>query len=157
MSVAFVKEPNEDQVEVLPDRDLGTDPNIVTPRGLRLIDGEMETLNARLVAARDAGDKVALATINRDLRYWKARHATAELVHPPSDPETVQFGCKVSIEREDGRAQSFTIVGIDEADPKEGYLSFLSPLARTLMGKAVGEEVKAGASMAEITAITTAP
>ena len=70
MSVAFVKEPNEDQVEVLPDRDLGTDPNIVTPRGLQLIDAEIESLNARLVVARDAGDKVALANINREWFFW---------------------------------------------------------------------------------------
>ncbi|MDY8111099.1 GreA/GreB family elongation factor [Fulvimarina sp. 2208YS6-2-32] len=153
MSVAFVKEPNEDQVEVLPDRDLGTDPNIVTPRGLHLIDGEIAALDARLIEARDAGDKVALAHINRDLRYWKARHATAELVRPPHDPQTVQFGCVVSIERPDGREQRFTIVGIDEADPREGYLSYLSPLARTLIGKSVGDTVKAGASDAEITAI----
>lgn len=153
MSVAFVKEPNEDQVEVLPDRDLGTDPNIVTARGLKLIDAELRSLDEQRTAAREANDKVALANINRDMRYWNARRATAELVEPNKDPQTVQFGTRVTIEREDGREQTFTIVGIDEADPREGYLSYLSPLARNLVGKSIGDEIKAGATNAEIVSI----
>ncbi|EAU41192.1 nucleoside diphosphate kinase regulator [Fulvimarina pelagi HTCC2506] len=153
MSVAFVKEPNEDQVEVLPDRDLGSDPNIVTPRGLKMIDDELEALNAQRATAREAKDKVALATIHRDMRYWNARRATAKLVKPDQNPQTVQFGTRVTIERDDGQKQSFTIVGIDEADPRDGYLSYLSPLARNLVGKNVGEEVKVGASNAEIVSI----
>ena len=154
MSVAFVKEPNEDQVDVLPDRDLGPDANIVTPRGYRLILEAIESLQARKTEAQASGDKVAIATINRDLRYWHARQATAELVEPATgSPETVRFGARVTIERDDGRQQSFTVVGIDEADPARGYLSYVSPLARSLIGKEAGEVVPAGAGDAEIVAI----
>ena len=154
MSVAFVKEPNEDQVDVLPDRDLGPDANIVTPRGHRLILEAIETLAARRTEAQASGDKVAIATINRDLRYWRTRQATAEIAEPaPGVPDTVQFGTRVTIERDEGRRQSFIIVGIDEADPARGYLSYVSPLARSLISKEPGEVVRAGTSDAEIVAV----
>ena len=155
MSVAFVKEPNEDQVEVLPDRDLGNEPNIVTPRGLQMIVSEIEALETRLDDAREQNDKVSIASIQRDLRYWRARRATAEVVEPGKDrPDKVQFGTRIAIERDDGREQTFSIVGIDEADPAGGYLSYLSPLARSLIGKQVGDVVRAGASEAEIVSIS---
>ena len=154
MSVAFVKEPNEDQVEVLPDRDLGPDANIVTPRGLRLILEAIDALEARKSEARAAGDKVAMASIDRDLRYWRTRHATAELTEAAVGViDTVRFGTQVTILRDDGRRQSFTIVGIDEADPPAGYLSYVSPLAQSLIGKGPAEVVRAGAGDAEIVSI----
>lgn len=157
MSVAFVKEPNEDQVEVLPDRELGTDPNLVTQRGLTLLDAEIAALEARMVEARAANDKIAIATIARDLRYWRARRATAQVVVPQPGAAVAQFGSRVSIEREDGRDQMFRIVGIDEADPSRGLISYVSPLARSLVGKEAGEVVAAGAGKAEIVAIANEP
>lgn len=157
MSVAFVKEPNEDQVEVLPDREIGTEANLVTSRGLALINATIAELEAKLDPARAAGDKIAVATINRDLRYWTARHATAELVVPDEEAETVQFGSRVEIERENGQRQTYRIVGIDEADPAHGRISYLSPLARNLVGKAIGEEVSAGATVGKIVAISAEP
>ena len=153
MSVAFVKEPNEDQVEALPERDLGTDPNVVTHNGLVLLDAEVAVNETALEKAREAGDKIAMAMINRDLRYWHARRATAEIAVPDADSELVQFGHSVSIERPDGRIQTYQIVGIDEADPQQGRISYLSPLARQLVGKAEGETVQAGPDKAEIVAI----
>ena len=66
---------------------------------------------------------------------------------------TVRFGNRVTIERDDGRTQTFRIVGEDEADPAEGFLSYVSPLARALTGKRVGDIVPAGQSEAEILAI----
>jgi transcription elongation GreA/GreB family factor len=156
MSVAFVKEPNEDQVETLPDRDLGTDQNLVTPRGLTLLDAELDRLAEAVEAAREAGDKIALAALNRDLRYFRARRASAELVETPSDATSVHFGSRVTIERDDGRRQVFAIVGIDEADPAQGLVSYLAPLARGLLGKTVGDVVTAGSNEAEIVAIDIA-
>ncbi|KQT47525.1 transcription elongation factor [Aureimonas sp. Leaf454] len=156
MSVAFVKEPNEDQVETLPDRDLGTDVNLVTPRGLVQLDAELQRLGDAVETARAAGDKIALATLNRDLRYVHARRASAELVETPSDAASVHFGSRVTIERDDGRRQVFAIVGIDEADPTQGLVSYLAPLARGLLGKTVGDTVTAGANEAEIVKIEIA-
>jgi transcription elongation GreA/GreB family factor len=59
----------------------------------------------------------------------------------------------VTIVRDDGREQTFAIVGEDEADPAQGTISHVSPLARALYGKAVGDVIKAGKDNAEITAI----
>jgi len=153
VSVAFVKEPNENQVETLPDRELGTDPNFVTAQGLQEIEGQVADLEKRLLAARAADDKIGYASIHRDLRYWRARKMSAELVPVPDDAETVHFGSEVTIERDDGRAQVFRIVGIDEANPADGRLSYLSPLAKAIAGKGVGDVVKVGPSEAEIVEI----
>lgn len=153
MSVAFVKEPNENQVETLPDRELGTDPNFVTAKGLKQIEEQVAELEAKLFAARDADDKIGYASVHRDLRYWRARKMSAELVPAPDDAETVHFGSEVTIERDDGRAQVFRIVGIDEANPTDGRLSYLSPLAKAIAGKSVGDVVKVGPSEAEIVEI----
>ena len=59
----------------------------------------------------------------REVRYWKARRASAEVVNPPAHKGTVSFGTTVSLGRVDGREQKFRIVGEDEADPASGTLS----------------------------------
>lgn len=59
----------------------------------------------------------------------------------------------MTISRDDGRRQSWRIVGEDEADPAKGSISYVAPLARALIGKSVGEAVDAGPSQAEIVAI----
>jgi transcription elongation GreA/GreB family factor len=68
-------------------------------------------------------------------------------------PAEVAFGTTVTIARDDGRRQTWRIVGEDEADPTRGTLSYVSPVARALMGKRVGDTVRAGKSDAEIIAI----
>ena len=154
MSVAFVKEPNEDQVEGLPERDLGEDPNFVTERGLEKLDAEIVAGEAALEEARGKNDKIAMAHVNRDLRYWRARRSTAQLTVPEEDTEVVQFGHRVEIKRDDGEVVSYRIVGIDEADPAEGLISYLSPIARQLIGKEEGDAVRAGPHDAEITSVS---
>src|SRR6516225_11798946 len=56
----------------------------------------------------------------RELRYWSARRATAKRVEPPADRTHIHFGMRVVVRREDGRTQTFRIVGEDEADPSRG-------------------------------------
>ena len=65
----------------------------------------------------------------------------------------VRFGSTVTIAREDGRRQTFHIVGEDEADPAHGTLSHVSPLALALFGKQVGDVVVVGNTEAEIVKI----
>ena len=100
-----------------------------------------------------AGDRVATARAARELRYWNARRASAQLAPPCEDSTRVHFGSTVTIVRDDGRRQTFRIVGEDEADPARGTLSHAAPLARALFGKSVGDVVKAGQSEAEIVEI----
>ena len=72
---------------------------------------------------------------------------------PPDQADTVAFGCKVTIERDDGRVQTYRIVGEDQADPGAGTMSFASPMARALLGKAVGDVVGVGNGDVEIVRI----
>jgi transcription elongation GreA/GreB family factor len=155
MSSAFVKEPEGGEAfEDLPDRPISAHPNFVTPEGFAFIEAELTRLHEEHAAAQAADDKVALAKTARDLRYWTARRASAQVVQPPAEAGEVHFGSTVSIEREDGRRQTFRIVGEDEADPAKGTISYVSPLAQALTGKRVGEVVQAGNSDAEIVAIS---
>ena len=83
-------------------------------------------------------------------RGWEA----PSWCRPPLDVDRVQFGSTVTIARDDGRRQTYRIVGEDEADPAKGSISYVSPLARQLVGKPVGDSVRMGASETEIVAIT---
>lgn len=142
MSRAFVKEPDGEEVGTdLPDRPVSAHRNFVTPSGLAQIDDEIARLRVSLAEAKAGDDKPAIASASRDLRYWMARRASAEPVDAPQGDE-VRFGSTVTIERGDGRRQTFRITGEDEADPTEGSLSYVSPLARALIGKAADDEVE---------------
>ena len=154
MSKAFTKEPEGGDVyDDLPDRPISPH-NLVTPEGLEMIETELARLHLGHTAAQEADDRAWLAKINRDLRYWTSRRATAQVVEPPADTREVHFGSTVTILREDGRRQTYRIVGEDEADPSAGTLSYVSPVAQALMGKQVGDVVEAGASEAEIVEIS---
>jgi transcription elongation GreA/GreB family factor len=156
MSRAFVKD--TDEVPELPDRPVSEHPNLVTERGLQLIEAEVLRHRAAFAEAQASGDRAKITAAQRELRYWDARRASAQVQEPPADYDAVRFGCRVTIERDPppakGRAkQTFRIVGEDEADPAAGTLSYVSPLAQALLGKEVGDEVTVGPGKAEILAI----
>jgi transcription elongation GreA/GreB family factor len=156
MSKAFTKEPEGGEVyDDLPDRPISPH-NLVTPKGLEMIETELARLHREHAAAHDADDRPRLAKINRDLRYWTSRRATAQVVKPPQDATEVQFGSTVTIERDDGRRQTYRIVGEDEADPALGTLSYVSPVAQALLGKQTGDVVKAGTTEATVIDISSA-
>ncbi|HEY5082841.1 MAG TPA: transcription elongation factor GreA [Bauldia sp.] len=151
MSRAFVKEDAGDGGDELPDRPISPHTNYVTPQGMALIDAELAHLGSALAAAGE--DRAAVAHVQRDLRYWRARRASAEVVRPPTDLSEVRFGSTVTIERDDGREQTWHIVGEDEADPAAGSLAYVAPLARVLMGRRLGDTVELAGSGVEITNI----
>ena len=154
MSKAFTKEPETGDVyDDLTDRPVSPH-NLVTPKGLEMIEAELARLHLEHAAAQEANDRALLAKTNRDLRYWTSRRATAQVMEPPKDAKEVHFGSTVTILREDGRRQTYRIVGEDEANPSAGTLSYVSPVAQALMGKQVGDVVEAGAADAEIVEIS---
>lgn len=157
MSVAFTREEDlEATAADLPDRPISPHPNLVTPAGLARIEAALAEARAAYAAAQAKGDieadRTAMARATRDLRYWSARRATAQLVETVPDGR-VRFGGSVTIEREDGRAQTWRIVGEDEADPAAGSVSHVSPLAVALTGKSVGDEAVVAGQTVEITAV----
>jgi transcription elongation GreA/GreB family factor len=154
MSRAFVKEPDGGDVfEELPDRPVSQYPNLVTPHGLAQIEDTLARLHEQHAGAQRTADRAALANAGRELRYWTARRSTAQRMPAPEHADKVQFGSTVTIQRDDGRRQAFRIVGEDEAEPSNGTLSYVSPVARALMNRQVGDVVQAGAGEAEIVAI----
>ena len=153
MSRAFVKEQDDEFVEEWPDRPISPHQNDVTEAGLAQIEQALEKARAEVAAAQAEGDRNELARAKRDMRYWMARQATAHVVRPSTDHSVVHFASKVTIMRDDGRQQTFRIVGEDEADVSKGSISHVAPLARSLLGKKVGDTVPAGKGSAEIVSI----
>jgi transcription elongation GreA/GreB family factor len=154
MSRAFVKEPDGDNAfEELPERQIPEHPNLVTAEGLVLIEAEIARLEQAYASAQASGQRAALNVVARDLRYWSARRGSADVMPPPPDTATVHFGSRVRLKRDDGREQTYRIVGEDEADPAKGSVSYVAPLARALIGKSVGVTVRMGAGEAEVVGI----
>ncbi len=160
MSVAFTKEESSETASetLLPDRPISPHPNLVTEAGLK-------ALELQLQQARDAYDATSMiddvnerrrqaANPLRDTRYFAVRVRTAQVVPDPTSIDTVAFGSTVTFSRSDGRVQTYRIVGEDEADPKAGSISFVSPVAKFLIGKSVGDIVGVGGQEVEIIAIS---
>lgn len=141
MSRAFVKETDGAEGQELPELRLSPHRNLVTPIGLRQTEAQVERLQAALSAARAAQDRAEIARIQRDLRYWSERLRTAEAVAPAPASGVARFGSTVTLARPDGSRVAYQIVGEDEADPAEGRISWVSPIARLLIGAAVGDAV----------------
>ncbi len=155
MAVAFTKDEDyEAQAADLPDRPMSSRLNLVTGSGLEAIEQALSQARAAYAAARADGainsDRTAMARATRDLRYWSARRASAQLTEPSHMPGKVQFGRTALIVREGKREQAFRIVGEDEADPTAGRISYVSPLAAALLGKSEGDVVIVSGAEVEI-------
>ena len=143
MSRAFVKESAESAPP--PERMVEEGPNLVTAEGLAQIEAHVARIEAALKAE---ANPLLRETLERDLRYWSVKKASAEIVPPPSG-EDVAFGSRVTISPKN-RRQVFRIVGVDEADPAKGLISFRSPLAAAILGARAGEIVEAAEPLGEI-------
>ncbi len=139
MSVAFRRESDEEHLEPRFELPIPPGPNLVTARGLALLEARVAELEAALPALSEEAERKAL---QRELRYWRTRLATAELTEAgPCD--LVRFGHRVQI-KVNGTQRTIEVVGHDEADPASGKLAFTAPLARAVMGAEVGEVVDFG-------------
>lgn len=136
MSVAFRRESDEEHKEPKFELPIPAGPNLVTARGLALIDERIAALDAS-IAAGVSEEEIAQA--KRELRYWSTRKTTAELAPLPNGDE-VAFGTVVTI-RLNGAMRTFAVVGDDEADPSGGSVGISAPLVRAVLGACVGERV----------------
>lgn len=156
MSVAFVKEESAEAASEtqLPDRPISPHPNLVTEAGLKALEEQLRQAREAYEVANAIEDvnerRRHMAGPVRDVRYLSERVRTAQLVPAAASSDTVAFGSTVTFSRDDGRVQTYRIVGEDEADPKAGSISYVSPVARLLLGKAVGDVVTMGDQELEI-------
>ena len=154
MSRAFVKENDLEHAGIdVPERPVSVHPNYVTPSGLKQLEAEADKLEQARAALKseqkdsaeqDPMARQKIAMIDRDLRYIGARLSSAILVDNTQNPDTgtVLFGATVTVEDEDGELHIFTIVGEDEADMACNKVSYLSPIAKALIGRKVGDSVE---------------
>lgn len=145
MSRAFVKDADENADSKVLDIPLSEHPNYETPNGLAQLRKRLADIEARhtaLAAADDTlGRQAELAALERDLRWLKARVASAieiDLAQQPRD--RIAFGANVTMDSEEGEMR-YRIVGEDEANAEHHLVSYVSPLARALIGARVGDEV----------------
>ena len=140
MSHAFVRE-SDQEAEALPPRPVSAHPNLVTAAGLKQLEERLRGLEEERAAARAAGDSGAVARFQRDAQYYAQRLSSARLIEPSGTPSVVRFGVRVVLRAADGAERIFRLVGEDEADPGSGLLSWVSPLAQSLLGRAPGDTV----------------
>jgi transcription elongation GreA/GreB family factor len=152
MSVAFRRESDEEHKEPRFEIPIAPGPNLVTPRGEKLIAERIAELDGQIAAEDDAE---ARAVLERDRRYWHTRQTTAERAPPPPEG-VVGFGSHVGF-RLNGTARTIEIVGGDEAEPAAGRIAYFAPLARALMGAEIGEQVEFQGVEDAITVTSIAP
>jgi transcription elongation GreA/GreB family factor len=155
MSRAFVKE--DDAGTPLPDRPISPERNLVTRRGLQLIEQEIARHQHDLARARADADREAAGRASRELRYWSARRASAEVAEPEPGTASVVFGAAVTLLRDDDTQLTLRIVGEDEADPAAGWIAWTTPVARALLGGRSGDVRELPTGTVEIVAIDPAP
>lgn len=159
LSVAFTKEDSAETASetLLPARPISPEPNLVTAAGLAALEAQLQQAREAYDAASTVEDvnerRRQAAGPLRDLRYFAERVRTAQVIPDPVSNETIAFGSTVTLSRTDGRVQKYRIVGEDEADPKAGSISYVSPLARLAMGKSVGDVVDLAGNELEVIAI----
>lgn len=154
MSVAFRRESDEEHKEPKFELPLPPGANMVTARGLALIEAKVVELETAIAAG---GEDEVLEGLKRELRYWNTRRTTAQIAPMPEEG-VVGIGSRVRIKMA-GKERVIDLVGHDEADPAADRLSFQAPLAKALIGAEEGEKVDfAGKPQAiEIVEIETIP
>ena len=149
MSRGFIKEGDQEAIPMVPLRAYLPEgvPNYVTKEGLAALNEELESLKAELAMA---GDNYIMSNfIEAKMKLLIDRISSAiEIDLSKSKKDTVSLGAWV---RYNGRV--VRIVGVDEADINKGLISFISPLAKLLTGKKVGDvfELKGSGGKEKIT------
>jgi transcription elongation factor GreB len=147
MSRAFVKEQDGDsEAGEIHDLPQSTHPNYVTPHGLTLLKERLATAqqkrHALLASPGGVERDLPLANAAREVRYLEARLERAIPIDPAGQPaDEVAFGATVAVADPAGVERKFAIVGEDEADAEHGSVSWVSPLARALLGAQVGDQI----------------
>ena len=153
MSKAFTKEGEGDGRDELPPVDewpAGVK-NYLTPAGHAALKRAIEMLRfgelipgtdrtSPIGSERPRGDPRATLRREQRLQALLARLEAAEVIDPAAQPrDVVRFGATVTVQDDEDRERRYRIVGVDEADPRRGWVSWRSPVARALSGRRVGD------------------
>ena len=146
MSKAFTKEDDNASDDALVEIPQSPNPNYVTPTGMVALEKRLGDTRAKLSELRtrkdDVDTQLPIAVVERDVRYLEGRIKRAILIDPRMQPPgVVAFGAEVDVIVDDGKTQTYVVVGEDEADPARGLITPYSPLARALIGAVVGDVV----------------
>ena len=138
MSRGFIKEGDQEEIPRVPMRAYLPEgiPNYVTKEGLDALKEELKNLEAERVKAGD--NYIMVNFLDATIRLLVDRiNSAVEVDLPKAGKDTVSFGAWV---RYNGRV--VRIVGVDEADVNKGLISFISPIAKMLIGKKAGDFIE---------------
>ena len=146
MSRAFIKENDLEHAGIdIPERPVSLETNYVTPAGLKNLQSSIDSLDKErqlLIGNEDSTIKQKIMRIERDIRYFSSRLESAILIDPSiQNKEIILFSAKVEVLSVNNKRYKFEIVGEDEADIKENKISYLSPIAKSLIGSRINDEV----------------
>jgi len=148
VSRGFVKEDDQEEDPIIPNRAYLPEGviNFVTPFGMNQLLTEKQTLvneKNNLNNASENEKRIALNYINAKLQLLNNRIVEAKIVNLNEQPQNeIRFGAMISLKIEASKnIQTFQIVGVDEADISKGKVSFISPIAKALISKKIGDKV----------------
>ena len=148
MSRGFVKEDDQEEVPIVPQRAFLPSgvTNFVTPFGMNQLLAEKQMLvneKNNLNNANENEKRIALNYINAKLQLLNDRIVEAKIVNLNEQPKNeIRFGAMITLKIEESKnIQTFQIVGVDEANISEGKVSFISPIAKLLINKKIGDKV----------------
>ena len=147
MSRGFVKEDDQEEIPIVPQRAFLPEgvTNFVTQTGMDQLLAEKQMLISErdnLISINENEKRIALNFINAKLHLLNNRIDEARVVNPDEHPQNeIGFGAIITLKTEGSETQTFQITGVDEADISKGKISFLSPLAKTLINKKAGDKV----------------
>ena len=148
MSRGFIKEDDQEEVPIVPQRAYLPEgvTNLVTRAGMDQLLAEKQMLideKDNLSSTNEDEKRISLNYINARLQLLNNRIAEAKVVDLKGQPQNeIRFGAIVTLKTEvSGNIQIFQIVGVDEADVAKSKISFISPLAKALINKKVGDKI----------------
>jgi transcription elongation factor GreB len=148
LSRGFVKEDDQEEIPMVPQRAYLPEgvPNFVTQAGMnQLLDEKQLLINEKedLSSTSENEKRIELNFINAKLQLLNNRISEARIINLNEQPQNeIRFGALVTLRSDiQDVVQVFQIVGVDEADISKGKISFISPLARSLINKRIGDKV----------------
>ena len=145
MSRAFKRESDESGAEEMPAVRPQLPPgsrNYISREGADKLRHRLNELLEIKRASAGGGDEADERRLDASIRRLQATLESVVVAEPPADQKKVAFGASVTIRHEDGEEEEYWIVGVDEAEPETGRISWISPLARVLLSRRAGDTVR---------------